>query len=298
MSLAMHDGPAGIVVPGIGPARIGIKLQNNQTTLHDTTISIKCPAGGVLTIYWGDGTASAVTCNNVLNAYTHTYTAQARYTILVVGTTTLISDFRAVSQSWISGPLSEIVRGLGSALTTLHLYSTAVSGDVSALSRFTGLSALAIYATSVSGNISALAALTALTYLGLGSTQVTGDIAVAAGMPLLTTLRLDQNAGVTGDIASIAPRTALTIIHLYSCPALTYTTPTALPPWNGATIWLYSSGLSSTEVDGFLIDLADGCGTTGTRVLKIAGTNAARTSASDAAKAALLAAGWTVEVNE
>lgn len=276
MSLAMHDGPAGIVVPGIGPARIGIKLQNDQITtgLHDTTISIKCPAGGALTIYWGDGTASAVTCNNVLNAYTHTYTVQARYTILVVGTTTLIATFNCYSQAWLGGNIANVLSGLDSVnLKVITLASTPYTGDVSAFSRLTGLTSVNIAATSLTGNLASFAPLTSLTSL------------------------LAFSTALTGDMGSLATITGFTSLYLYAVPALTYTSR-ALPPWNGAALWLFSSGLSSAEVDAFLIDFADGCGTTGTRVLKLAGTNAARTSASDAAKAALVAAGWTVEVNE
>lgn len=250
----------------------GIELQNNQSTLHGTTIVIKCPAGGAITIWWGDGSASAVVCDNVVNSYAHTYTATGTYTIRITGTTTLISDFRCYSQAWISGPISGILRGLGPAsLTSATLSGTAISGDVTEFSRFTQLSSLNIASTSVTGNLASFASCP-LTYLIANSTALTGDVSSLAG----------QSYGT---------------LYLYAVPALAYTGPTALPPWNGG-IWLFSSGLSSTEVDQFLIDLADGCATSGTRSLKLAGTNAARTAASNAAKAALLAAGWTVEVNE
>ena len=58
------------------------------------------------------------------------------------------------------------------------------------------------------------------------------------------------------------------------------------------------NGLSSTEVDNLLIDLANVVTWTGNKVINIAGNNAARTSASDAAKATLLGKGVTVTVNE
>jgi hypothetical protein len=255
----------------------GIQLTNEQLTtgLHNTTISIKCPAGGVLTIYWGDGTASAVTCNNVLNAYAHTYSATGQYTVRVVGTTKQIVDFRCQSQAWISGDIVAVLSGLSpAALTSLHIGTTAFTGNLSSLAPFTGiLSATLSTLNGVTGNLSVFSGMTSISYLLAFTQSWTGDISAFASCPLLTTLYI---MGITN---------------------LTYSTPTSLPAWTGS-IWAYSSGLSSAEVDRFLIDLADGCGTTGTRTLKIAGTNAARTSASDAAKAALLAAGWTLEVNE
>jgi len=77
----------------------------------------------------------------------------------------------------------------------------------------------------------------------------------------------------------------------------TYTTPTALPAWAGCDIQIQDLGLDQGEVDGFINDLADGVGANGK--LYIGGTNAARTAASDAGKAALIAAGWNpVSVNE
>jgi hypothetical protein len=57
-------------------------------------------------------------------------------------------------------------------------------------------------------------------------------------------------------------------------------------------------GLSSSEVDNLLIDLANVTWTGSLRTLWVAGNNAARTSASDAAKAALQAQSVAVTVNE
>ncbi len=208
----------------------GIQIANNQTALNDTTISIKCPATGALTILWGDGTSSAVACNGVLNSYVHAYAATGRYVIQVVGTTKSIADFRCYNQAWIGGSLAQIARGLGTSLVNLSLSSD----------------------------------------------------------PLLT-----------GDLADLAGLTSLVTLYLHSDPLLTYTTPTALPPWPLCSLQLFSCGLSSGEVDGFLIDFADGCGAGpgAPKPLRLDGDNAARSAASNAAVATLTAAGWVVQAN-
>ena len=56
-------------------------------------------------------------------------------------------------------------------------------------------------------------------------------------------------------------------------------------------------GLSSTEVDNLLIDLANVAAWTGDKVVWLAGNNAARTAASDAAVATLQGLGVTVTTN-
>ena len=63
------------------------------------------------------------------------------------------------------------------------------------------------------------------------------------------------------------------------------------------SVQIYSIGLSSSEVDDWLNDFDDDLtGAAGT--LNIAGDNAPRTSASDAAKTAINTDGWALTVNE
>lgn len=58
-------------------------------------------------------------------------------------------------------------------------------------------------------------------------------------------------------------------------------------------------GLTSTEVDNLLIDMDSGVlgGGSGSRIITLVGSNAARTSASDAAVASLISKGYTVTTN-
>ena len=146
------------------------------------------------------------------------------------------------------------------------------------------------YSISIRGNYKAITQ-----WQSNGQAFLSGDIAALAPLTSLTYLRLNSTS-VDGDIAALAPLTSLTSLRLYSTSVDTYTTPTALPPWAGNDIQVQDLGLDQTEVNGFLNDLADGVGAGGS--LDIAGTNAARSAASDVAKAALITAGWGVTVNE
>jgi len=129
-------------------------------------------------------------------------------------------------------------------------------------------------------------------YSGSGNV-ITGDIAQLASFTSLVSLVLNFTS-VSGDVSVLSPLTSLVVTRFFST-SVSYTTA-SLPPWASNAIQLQNCAWTQAEVDQFLIDLADGVGASGS--LNIAGTNAARSSASDAAKAALLAASWTLTVNE
>ncbi|MEI3053200.1 MAG: hypothetical protein V8T35_07580 [Prevotella sp.] len=99
------------------------------------------------------------------------------------------------------------------ALTSLILLNTQVSGDIANLKGLTALTSLGLSNTQVSGDIANLKGLTALTSLGLSNTQVSGDIANLKGLTALTSLGL-SNTQVSGDIANLKGLTALTSLDL------------------------------------------------------------------------------------
>ena len=113
--------------------------------------------------------------------------------------------------------------------------------------------------------------------------------------PLTGLLRLYlYSTGVSGDVSGLAPLTGLTGLYLYST-AVGHAAG-ALAPWSGIDLRFYDCALIAAEVDLVLIDLNTAGGINGT--VLIDGTNAARTAASDVAKAALLVNGWAITVNE
>ena len=100
------------------------------------------------------------------------------------------------------------------ALITLNLPYSQVSGDVVNLKNLTALTTLNLAGTQVSGDVVNLKNLTALTTLSLAGTQVSGDVVNLKNLTALTTLNL-ANTRVSGDIVNLKNLTALTTLNLY-----------------------------------------------------------------------------------
>ena len=101
------------------------------------------------------------------------------------------------------------------ALTTLGLYNTQVSGDIANLKNLTALTSISLSNSQVSGNIANLKNLTALTTLGLSNTQVSGDIANLKNLTALTTLGLyNTQVPLTGSISELSALSKCTEISL------------------------------------------------------------------------------------
>jgi len=199
-----------------------------------------------------------------------------------------------LSSTSCSGDIANLSGMTG--MTGLNLYSTSCSGDIANLSGMTGMTVLRLYSTSCSGDIANLSGMTGMADLRLYSTSCSGDIANLSGMTGMTYLNLTSTS-CSGDIANLSGMTGMADLYL-SSTSCSYTS-TSLPNWSGAEIQIYSCGLSSSEVDDFLIDLDTGTGEDDTGgTLNIAGTNEARTSDSDAAKANLITKNWTITVKE
>lgn len=129
-----------------------------------------------------------------------------------------------------------------------------------------------------------------------GSGSVTGNLNA-----LPATLSFFQLTGtnkvLSGDIANLPA--GLTYFQVPSnTVGLTYTFPKTWP--SNMRLVLYSpasSGLTATEVDNLLIDLAVPTWDTSIKQITLRGANATRTSASDAAVATLITKGVTLDLN-
>ena len=180
-------------------------------------------------------------------------------------------------------------------LTYLDLNNTQVSGDISALSKLTSLTTLSLSVTQVSGDISALSKLTSLTILGLNNTQVSGDIDNLAGLTKLTSLENLGYTALTGDMSKIPA--GVNFISQAGRKVTTNFTWTANGRQNATLLAMEESvPFNTASMDNMLIDQATCTLKTNnsmpwTKTISVSGT---RTSASDAAVAAIQNKGVTI----
>lgn len=203
-------------------------------------------------------------------------------------------------------------------LTGLYLSYTNVSGDISVVSKLTNLTVLNLLTTNVSGDISVLSNRIALTHLNLANTNVSGDISVVSQLTALTNLAL-SNTNVSGKIDSLANLTKLSglndlkglsltgdmskipagvnFISLNNRKVNTNFTWTAGGRQNATLLAMEENvPFDTTSMDNMLIDQAT-CTfkpNAAQRWTKIISVNGTRTSASDAAVAAIQNMGVTI----
>jgi len=249
--------------------------------------------GSTFVLDWGHGSPEIVTLLG-----TGTYVTKSHDYLGTTGTKQITFRQGVLNITYLDVPHTTATGGDLSNLSgmaglkNLYLHSTAVTGNLLSLSGMTGLIYLYLYSTAVTGNLSSLSAMTLLAQLYLSSTAVTGNLSSLSAMASLTQLFVNLTT-VTGNLESLASNN-LDYIYTYFS-GVTYADG-GLRAWGNIDARHYSSGWTSAMVDNYLIDANDAgwasC------IISIAGTNAARTSASAAALAALVSRGCTVTVNE
>lgn len=149
---------------------------------------------------------------------------------------------------------------------------------------------------TISGDISTIPANNLTTIWLDGANTITGDISTLPALASLTTLVFDGQNTVYGDFANLPANVSYVVINGQS----TVSDYTAGRAWaanlRAISINPTSGGLSSTEVDDLLIELSAQT-FINEKIVSIAGTNAARTAASDAAVTSLQGQGVTVTTN-
>ena len=180
-------------------------------------------------------------------------------------------------------------------LVSLYCGSTSVSGDISGWSALTDLIYLYCYTTSVEGDISSWATLVNLEDLVCFGTNVEGDV---SGWSTMSSLRylMGYNTSISGDISGWSTFSGFISNMWANNTDIGFAS--SVPSWtnNAINIDFKDCEWTATEVDNCMIALANGPVTNCT--INIAGTNAARTAASDAAKVIILANGNALTVNE
>ena len=281
-------------------------------TQMSDSFAITLRGTGSITFDWDDSTTNTYTLSTSADTnITHTWTTRTGLQKNVkvsgnyLGITKLVNNGTGATSQYTlrcsgmaltflqlnSCPLISVTGSItGMALTYLVLASgplISVTGSITGMV----LTYLTLYSCpliSVTGSITGMA----LTYLALGICpliSVTGSI---TGMAL-TYLALASGTliSVTGSINSISvSTTSINVVNQY----LTYPGG-ALPAWNIAiTLQCY---WTSDMVDAFLIAFALVAPTVTGKTINLAGTNAARTSASASAVTAIQNKGFSVLTN-
>ena len=267
--------------------------------------------GQVISVDWGDGSARS-TYSGTDQEWSHDYGSAGDYVVRIFGSVAL-TKFRMVKSG---ADISFDIANLSSGLTFFSCWgSNTATGDIAdlpaGLTYFScgdnnvvtgdlanlpsGLTHFGCWGSNTAtGDIADLPA--GLTYFACrGSNTVTGDL---ANLPSgLTTFSCDGNNTVAGDIADLPDGithlgfVGSNIIADYSGkawttkPAIFYLVPVS------------PGGLSTAEVDQLLIDLDADLTWASGDVINLTGANAARSSASDAAVANMVAEGATVTTN-
>jgi len=250
-------------------------------------------AGKVVTVNWGDGNKENVTFSGVGvdDNISHDYGVAGNFIISLTGDLGDLTTIEYAAQKLSKFYLPSILINL----TYLSFYYTRLTtGTTAELKVFANLTHLDFFYTAVTGTTADLRVLTNLTYLSFTSSNVTGTTADLRVLTNLTYLSFSKTA-VIGDLGELRALTSLETLYAYSLSGTSYTAGALPDSWK--MVQVQDNAWTSTEVDNFIIDL-DTPGRVHDGTLNIAGTNAARTSASDEAKQHLIDKGWTITVNE
>ena len=272
---------------GWSTANIALTIDYTATQFN---FMFKLPSTKTVTLHWGDGTSEEVVGQDgTLITKTSSYSGAGSYKFWLSGDVTDITYIDVNGQAFVSGDVSGW--SALTSLTYLSCYSNSLTGDVSGWSALTSLTTLYCSSNSLTGDVSGWSALTSLTTLNCSSNSLTGDVSGWSALTSLTTLSCSSNS-LTGDVSGWSALTSLTYLNC-SSNSLDFDSSPAWAALNcGANFNMADNAMTSGQVDNAIISFAQGPFTNTTITLN--GTNAARTAASDAAVATLVAAGCTV----
>ena len=175
---------------------------------------------------------------------------------------------KTLTIDWGDGNSDDYAGNNTTSVAVTHTYAGAGSYDIIFKGDYTDLTYLLCNSNSLSGDVSGWSSLTSLTYLNCRSNSLTGDVSGWSALTSLTVLSCRSNSL---DFDNTTAWAALSL---------------------GTTCYLQNNSMTSTQVDNALIAFAGGPFLNTT--ITLSGTNAARTSDSDAAVTTLEANGCTI----
>ena len=284
----------------VSTAGFSFLLTSVGTGLGVSTLTLTTSADTLITL---DGTArfysDAGGTLNESTTYTFATGASTRYIRCPSATSNMVISANTITSwtAWTSGANAASLSGDISQLTALTYLNiggnNAISGDVSILTSLTYLNIEG--SNTLSGSIDALIS---LTYLSIeGSNTISGSMDALIS---LTFVYASGSNTLTGDISLISD--GITYISIRGLNQIV--TYTVGGDWSSITDQSsirvepgVGYGLSSAEVDLFIIEV-EGTRAAGRHLhLTLTGSCLARTAASDVATAAIIADGGTVTTN-
>ncbi len=285
----LSTGMFGIGELSLSPIQSGPAPAFTFSVISTQTISglLSTKTGTSVTVGWGDGTSN--TYSGTDQAYSKDYGSVGSRTVVFTSGSDKLTTFTMLQTGAnISFDLAQLPRSLTYFYCT---GSNTITGNLSSLPigltyfRCAGFNTL-------TGNLSSLPA--GLTYFYCaGFNTLTGNLSsLPAG---LTDFYCTGSNTLTGNLSSLPA-----VLTYFYCTGFNTIGDYSGKTWanNQRRVYLVpvaGGGLSSAEIDQLLIDLAAAGGTwTADKQVYLRGTNAARTSASDAAVATIVSKGVTV----
>jgi len=256
------------------------------------TLNLSLPANKYIIIDWGDGNTTKVSGAVSSQDYSNAYAGAGTYPIKIYGDFRFLTRFE-IKDVNVDGTIERI--GALSGLTYFACGgSNTISGDIANLP--SGLTYFSCTGSNtISGDIANLPS--GLTYFKCtGSNTVSGDI---ANLPTgLTYFYCTGSNTISGDIANLP--TGLTYFRCYGYNTISdYTTPHTwtTKPTTFNLVPVAPGGLSTSEIDNLLIDLDADLTWAAGDTITLTGTNAARSTDSDAAVTNMTNEGATITTN-
>ena len=290
-----------VISGDIGEVTIGIKqltIQGDNTITGD--VAGLDDSGCVLTRLTIDGV-------NTMYGDIGTFPTSLTY-IAISGLHTLSGDVNDLHEGLqyfiISGNGASTISGDIGLLPSTLLYlsvssANTIYGDITDVPA--ALTTLSVYGSNtISGDITNWPTTLTQVYI-IGSNTITGPLSGLTACTGLSRFQIYGANTIYGDLNDL-PSNVRSLIIEGSNAISDYTSPSGGKTWPTDPIFFSilpasGGGLSSTEVDDLIIDLAASITATRNMNINLRGNNAARTSASDAAVATLAAKNRTVLTN-
>ena len=278
-----------------GWKKAGSPIQLTVTfTSTQFAFKFKAPSTSTLIMNDGDGTMTAVAGqDDVEVTHTTAYSTPGTYSFYVEGDYVDLTWIRISNQSFVSGDVSRFSELVN--LTVLYLDATGITGSLNTWGSMTSMDSFYAYNTELGGDISAIKTWTSAYSINVYRSNVYGDVSELSSWAGTTLRVLNLNTtNVSGDVSKLYVCTNVLLVLNFFSTNVTFDGVDYFVNTGTTPFFFQDCGWTSEMVDNALIAFAGGefIGKT----INIGGTNASRTSASDAAFA-YLDANNTLTVN-